>query len=137
MYCTECGRKIEDNNKFCTNCGHAYFHLVDQNSDRQTNLTSTNQEKWWYRLLKVIYIFIYLQILWIVPVVWSENSSTYVSGGNYSYYGHYEDTFGAAFGYSLLTIVIFVVILRLVKISVQYIILGYRPKWKKEFKIFF
>ncbi len=92
-------------------------------------------ERWWHRLLRVAYIFLYLQILWIVPVVWSGNSSSY-SG----YYGgayRYEDTPGAAFWYSVLAIVIFVVVLRLIKLTVLYVALARRPEWKNEFRRLF
>lgn len=88
-------------------------------------------ERWWHRLLKVAYIFLYIQILWIVPVVWSVNSTSW------SYYGGYEDTTGAAFWYSVLAIVIFVVVLRLIKLTVLYIALAQKPIWRDEFKKLF
>ncbi len=92
-------------------------------------------DKWWQRLLKVVYIFLYAQILWIVPVVWSTNSTSY--SGYYGSTYHYEDTPGAAFWYSVLAIVIFVVVLRLIKLTVLYIAMGRKPEWKKEFKKLF
>ncbi len=90
-----------------------------------------SSDKWWHRLLKVAYVFMCLQILWIVPVVWSTNST------DYSYYGGYTDTPGAAFWYSVLAIAIFMVVTRLIKITVLYVALGRKPEWAKEFKKLF
>jgi len=88
-------------------------------------------ERWWQRLLKVAYIFFYLQILWVVPAVWSANSTSW------SYYGGYKDTPDAAFWYSVLAIVIFVVVLRLIKLTVLYIALAQKPVWRDELKKLF
>jgi cytoskeletal protein RodZ len=68
-----------------------------------------------------------LPLLIIIPVVWSENS--------YSYYGGGSE--GEAFWYSLLTLVIYMAIARLIKIAVLYVALGRKPEWKKEFKKLF
>ena len=134
MFCENCGNKLQQGHKFCIKCGHS----SDGNSGVQEfkkNGAPTLDERWWHRLLKVIYIFLYLQILWIVPVVWSSNSSSYSGyyGGQY----HYEDTYGAAFWYSVLAIVIFVIVLRLIKLTALYIVLAKKPEWKKEFKRLF
>jgi len=133
MYCHKCGNEIKGNDKFCTKCGQTV--VVAEKTVREEHHTSpVTNDKWWQRLLKVVYIFLWLQILWIVPVVWSVNST------DYSYYGgqyHYTDTYGSAFWYSVLAIIIFVVIIRLLKITVLYIALGRKPEWKKQFKKLF
>src|SRR3989338_3315869 len=104
MFCENCGNKNAGSHKFCTQCGHpTVYSAVAPNVKR--NPTKSLDERWWHRLLKVAYIFLYIQILWIVPVVWSVNSTSW------SYYGGYEDTTGTAFWYSILAIVIFVVVL--------------------------
>ena len=73
-----------------------------------------------------------LVFLLVIPLVWSENSS------NYDYYTRsYTDTTGEAFWYSLLTLIIWVVVVRLIKITFLYIALAQKPQWKKEFKKFF
>lgn len=133
MFCENCGSKIKEGHKFCTKCGHSNGSSVPVPEVKNMSpITTTSvNERWWHRLLKVIYIFLYLQILWIVPLVWSANSSSY------SYYGGYEDTTGSAFWYSVLAIVIFVVVLRLIKLTVLYVALGQKPEWKKEFKKLF
>ena len=126
MYCEHCGNKIEQGYKFCTKCGHSTIPV-------QTRTPSTSQpelslnDKWWHRLLKVLYVVFYLPLLVIIPLVWSENS--------YSYYGN--DNTGEAFGYSLITLLIYMVIVRLIKIAVLYVALGRKSEWKKEFKKLF
>ena len=84
--------------------------------------------------MKVVYIFLYIQILWVVPVVWSANST------DYDYYGgkyQYTDTTGEAFWYSVLATGIFVVVLRLIKLTVLYVFLAKKPEWQNEFKKLF
>ena len=134
MFCENCGNKNDGSYKFCTKCGHPTA-LSAVESAIKKNPRSSPDERWWHRLLKVAYIFLYLQILWIVPAVWSINSSSYT---NY-YLGEYhqEDTYAKAFWYSVLAIVIFVVVLRLIKLTVLYIAIAQKPEWKKEFKKLF
>jgi len=130
MYCENCGNKNDGSHKFCTKCGHPTVATSNATSIKREPAKRLD-ERWWHRLLKVVYIFFYLQILWIVPVVWSVNSTSW------SYYGGYEDTTGAAFWYSILAIVIFVAVLRLIKLTVLYIALAQKPKWGEEFKKLF
>jgi uncharacterized membrane protein len=126
MYCEHCGKKIEQGHKFCTKCGHSTVPAQVKNNTTQQPVFSLN-DKWWHRLLKVLYVVAYLPLLIIIPIVWNENS--------YSYYG--GDTLGGAFWYSLLTLAIYMVIVRLIKIAVLYVVLGRKPEWKKEFKKLF
>lgn len=134
MYCTNCGNKIEESDKFCTKCGSLSTKGQEQIMVKVTSTTSLvlSEDKWWQRLLKVGYIFLCLQILWIVPVVWSVNSSTYV-GYSYGQY-NYKDTSDEAFWYSVLAILIFMVVTRLLKITVLYVAMGKKPNWESEFK---
>lgn len=130
MFCENCGNKNDRTHKFCTKCGHP---TASSSAVPKINKTPVRNldERWWHRLLKVAYIFLYIQILWIVPVVWSANSTSW------SYYGGYEDTTGEAFWYSVLTIIIFVVVLRLIKLTVLYIALAQKPVWRDEFRKLF
>jgi hypothetical protein len=127
MYCENCGHKNDESHKYCTKCGYSISFTSGRPEAKPTPPLSFD-ERWWHRLLKVVYIFLYLQILWIVPVVWSEDSTYYNS-----YYSRYEDTPGEAFWYSVLAIVIFVVVLRLIKLTTLYIFLAQKPEWNKEF----
>ncbi len=126
MYCEHCGTKLEQGHKFCTKCGHSTVPVQTKTATAHQPALSLN-DKWWHRLLKVLYVVSYLPLLVIIPVVWSENS--------YSYYGGGSE--GEAFWYSLLTLVIYMVIARLIKIAVLYVALGRKPEWKKEFKKLF
>lgn len=129
MYCENCGNKLDTSHKFCTKCGHSAAS-TDSKITKQNH--STLDERWWHRLLKVLYIIAYLPLLLIIPLVWSENSSSY------DYYSRtYTDTIGEAFWYSLLTLVIYMAVVRLIKIAVLYIAVGRKPEWKKEFKKLF
>ncbi len=134
MYCHKCGNEIKKGDKFCDKCGESVAGEEKVSRETRHGALVTN-DKWWQRLLKVVYIFLWLQILWIIPAVWSVNSSEYVGyyGGEYKY----QDTYGAAFWYSILAIIIFVIVIRLVKITVLYIALGQKPEWKKQFKRLF
>lgn len=138
MYCTNCGNKIEEYSKFCTNCGNSSVEFNNEIKPEVNHISVVQQvasdEKWWFRLLKVIYIFICLQILWIVPLVWSVNSTEYVSG---YYGGYYKDTPDTAFWYSVLAILIYMSLTRLLKIAVLYVSIGKKPQWGKEFKKFY
>lgn len=129
MFCENCGNKIEKDHKFCIKCGYATSPIYTDAKIETKNIIKN--DRWWYRLLKVIYVFLYLQILWVIPVVWSSYSSSY------NYYSGYEDTQGSAFWHSILAIIIFVTVLRLIKLSVTYIILGQKPIWHEEIKKLF
>ncbi len=127
MFCENCGNKLKDDHKFCTNCGNSNTPEIKEEKSQ-----ALTDEKWWYRLSKVFYVLLYLPLFLVIPLVWSENSSTY----NY-YTSSYTDTTGEAFWYSLLTLIIWVVVVRLIKITFLYIALAQKPQWKKEFKKFF
>lgn len=120
MFCEECGNKIKDGHKFCIKCGYSIVSNSPENKKREL----VDNEKWWHRLLKVLYIISYIPLLIIIPIVWSTNTCYYCSKSD-------------SFWYSLLTLFIYVVIIRLIKIAILYVILGRRPKWKREFKKFF
>ncbi len=134
MYCEHCGNKIDTSHKFCIKCGHA----VSPSQARVTPYYQSAQglnDKWWQRLLKVLYVIAYLPLLGIVPAVWMSNDES-------CYTSIYSDPVcygsdGEAFWYSLLTFVIYIVALRLIKISVLYIAFGQRPRWGREFKRLF
>lgn len=128
MFCENCGNRIDNSHKFCTKCGNSTTVEIKKNQTIQQGVIVSN-DNWWQRLLKVAYIFLCLQILWIVPAVWGSNlpyCSTYSSycSGSYS----------ESFWYSVLAIVIFVFVTRLIKITVLYVAMGRKPEWKKEFK---
>lgn len=126
MYCEHCGEKLEQGYKFCTKCGHSTVPLQTKIAAADQPTLSLN-DKWWHRLLNVLYIVSYLLLFVIIPVVWSEN--------NYSYYGNGSS--GEALWYSFLTLIIYMALARLIKIAVLYVALGRKPEWKKEFKRLF
>lgn len=133
MFCTNCGKQIPEKSSFCTECGYS----TEQGVQLKTSPANHLDQKWWLRFAKVIYISLYIPLPFVLFVVWSENSEYC----NYGYYPNYNttctNTLGEAFWYSLLTLVILVVILRLVKTTFLYISLAQKPQWKKEFKKFF
>lgn len=124
MYCENCGNKIDESHKFCTKCGHSTVP-TEKTTARQSEILPN--DRGWHRLLKVLYIVAYLPLLIVIPIVWNESSYSRYSG----------DTYGEAFWYSLLTLVAWVIVLRLIKIAVLYVVIGRKPEWKKEFKKFF
>lgn len=129
MFCENCGKKLQEGYKFCTQCGQSVTPTSESVNVRQTWEMSPTCDAWWYRLLKVVYIFFYIPLPFILWLVWSESSTSY------DYYSKTTtDTMGEAFWYSLLTLVIYLSILRLVKIATLYIAIGRKPEWRKEFK---
>ena len=126
MFCENCGNKLKEGHQFCTECG--YSTVSDMLKKPVANHPLTTNERWWHRLLKVLYIIAHLPLLIIIPIVWSSNSSNYYTGA---------DTSGTAFWYSILTLLIYMAIVRLIKIAVLYVSAGRKPEWKKEFKKLF
>lgn len=131
MFCENCGNKLLEGHKFCMQCGHPNVAVT-----KQEKPPVLSGEKWWIRLARVIYIGLYVPLPFVLFWVWVENRD-YCNYGNYpNYYTTCTDTFSKAFGYSLLTVVIWVAVLRLAKITFLYISLAQKPQWKKEFKKF-
>ena len=188
MYCENCGKKLESSDRFCTGCGTPAH---SKNTKHLPN-APTAEEKWWYRLLKVVYILLYVGSIGLVFIIsystmpyatldgdlsiiqcdngeryapsknniylysWSKNLSdgddqdarilcayhttnfyshaapTYK---NYTFYPHFNTPdYGSWVWYSLLALVVVWAVLKLIRLAVQYVALGSRPKWHKEFK---
>src|SRR5882724_9687097 len=98
MFCEYCGHKLESSDKFCMKCGKPVI-VIDNNISTTNQRTSLN-DKWWRRLLNVLYVVAYFPLLIILPITWSVSSSSYV--GYFGGESHYEDTYGMAFWYSIL-----------------------------------
>lgn len=130
MFCENCGNKLKEGYKFCTKCGHS-------NPSEVKDEPVLSDEKWWSRLAKVIYIGLYLPLPLVLIAVWAENSQSCVSSFYPTYSRTCTDTIGEAFLLTLLTLVAWVVVLRLIKIIFLYIALAQKPQWKREFKKFF
>ena len=130
MYCEHCGNKIQDGYKFCTKCGNLAVSELPRKVEKIQ--LSEHNDKWWYRLLRVMYILMYIPLPFILMIVWSSSNSTY------DYYTSSRvDTTGTAFCYSIIAVVIYFAIVRLIKIAVVYIAVGRKPEWNKEFKKLF
>ena len=129
MFCENCGNKISEADSFCSQCGNTTEEGQNIVPSKQF---SPHNDKWWYRLLKVGYIALLMPLLLIVPLVWSANKPYYSS-----YFHETTGSYGWAIWYSFLSIIIYIVIARLIKISVLYIVIGQKPKWTKEFKKLF
>jgi len=128
MFCEKCGSKIKAGYQFCTDCGYSSSEVVQ---NRNASVGRNTDERWWHRLLRVIYILTYLPLLGIIIAVWSSYAPyCYTSYSYNNCYGSY----GEAFWYSLLALVIGVVVLRVAKLAVIYISKGQKPQWSKEFK---
>ena len=130
MYCENCGNKLDESDKFCTKCGHS-ITLTQAKASAQQVAFLLN-EKWWWRLFKVIYIILYIPLPVALFMAWQMNNSTY------DYYtSSRQDTTVSAFWYSLLTLIVYMVTVRLIKISFLYITVGKTPEWKKEVRKIF
>jgi len=129
MFCTNCGNSISESEHFCTQCGSKHnTHQTKQTAQQKVRATEESGERWWHRLAKVFYIVIHLPLLLIVPLVWIENSSSYVARGIY------EDTPALATWYAFLTLVIYLIVVRLIRMTFLYIARAEKPSWKKFFR---
>lgn len=122
MFCEHCGNKINNSDKFCTKCGKSV-------TSSRSNPPLALNDKWWHRLLKVLYATAYLPLLIVIPLVWSANEPYCGSYSNYC-----SNSYDASIGYSFLTLIIYMIILRLLKIAVLYIAIGRPPEWKRQFR---
>jgi len=135
MFCEKCGNEILVSNAFCIKCGHHVIPLKSGEVQPVLKVKShISDDVWWQRLLKVLYVLMYVPLLLIIPSTWMINYSEC----NYNYGTcNYVYTPGQAFWYCFLTLLLYVVVVRLIKIAVLYVAMGQKPKWKKEFKKFF
>src|SRR3989344_253664 len=122
MFCSNCGANINGHDHFCTQCGNKNDLYQSETLVQQKGLSTEEfGERWWHRLARVFYIAIHLPLLLIVPLVWIENSSSYVIRGVY------EDTPALATWYAFLTLIIYLVVLRLIRITLSYITKAEKP----------
>jgi len=122
MFCEKCGNKYTEGENFCIKCGGA----LDGSATPVSRVPETKKdERWWHRLANVVYVAAHLPLLLVVPLVWSENARRYSS-----YYKEYRGSDGEALWYCILTIVIWLAVLRLIKMSVRYVAGGVRPVYK-------
>lgn len=64
MYCEKCGNSIEEHDKYCDKCGS----LIENIKHAKTGAKMPEQ-KAWYRLLKVLYIILFILSILIAGVV--------------------------------------------------------------------
>ncbi len=187
MHCDNCGNRLDSSDKFCTKCGTRVPSEVKEHP-----VAPISEEKWWYRLLKVVYIVLFVGSIGLTCVIAyaampqrtldgnlstiqcnngknyaPAKNSIYVYGDSLSYsddqnarilcaydttnyYGTYltapsyknytfapvynNTDYGSWFFYSVLWLALVWVVLKLVRIGVQYVAFGSRPRWKEEFK---
>lgn len=127
LYCEKCGNELEWKFKFCTMCGSPIVQKVLPPKIELPEPEYTTE--WRYRLMKVIYIIGYFPLIILVIIVRSANSTDYNREYQYT-----TDTPWAAFLYSLLAIAIYVIVIRLIKIAVLYVVVAKKPDWQWEFK---
>ncbi len=113
MYCENCGDNLKSTDKFCGECGKGA-----KNQSSVSPIFSSG--KWWHRLVKVFYIILHLLLLFIIPVAWILSYS-----------------FGEAVFSTLVTLIVYIIAIRLIKITFIYVVLGGSPEWRKEFKRFY
>lgn len=126
MFCEKCGNKYGEAEKFCIKCGNSLGETMTPRNTPTTN----KDERWWHRLANVVYVAAHLPLLLMVPLVWTENAREYSS-----YYKEYRGSDGEALWYCILTIVIWVAVLRLIKMAVRYVGVGVKPSFKDLLRI--
>lgn len=99
---------------------------------QEENLNNVNQnleEKWWFRIAKVVYIFLYLFLAVGVIASGVDNFYSYDTDIKSNVY-----TPGYALANVLVVIVVGLVLIKVIKITFFYIFLAQKPSWKKEIR---
>ena len=78
-YCTKCGQKLDDNAKFCTSCGEKVANSTHSFSDTiselgRTHDSSSSFDKKDIESNKIIALFSYIGILFIIPLIAAKDS---------------------------------------------------------------
>lgn len=128
MFCEKCGKSLNIKNKYCAECGHLNLLKEEVYSLNLKNL----EKKWYFRFVKVVYIFLYVLLLSTIIDVWNDSISYHICGKRYSC-----PSYGKSFLYSVLVLILGIIILRLIKLIFLYIVFGIKPEWEKELKKFF
>ena len=82
-------------------------------------------EKWYHRLAIVVYILSHIPLIFVVQAVWLEYAR------EYSYYHKtYVGSDADALWLSFIAIIIYILVLRLIKMIIKYILKGTKPKLK-------
>ncbi len=123
MYCEKCGNEYGAEDKFCIKCGSPVGQALGMKP--RSSIDIKMNERWYHRLGTVVYVIAHLPLLIIVPLVWTENAERY-STYSRTYYGSDSE----ALWYCVLTIFIWVLVLRLIKMALKYIVSGQKPKFK-------
>ncbi len=132
MFCIKCGNKLKQSDKFCTECAFPTGEYIPVGNKDLVTI----EQKWWYRLAKVVYIALHIPIILVALIVWEDNypSSYYSSySQEYNYYWSYWESFW----YTFLSVFIWLIILRLIKIWFLYIAFWLKPIWYREFRKIF
>ena len=85
------------------------------------------EQKWWFRIAKVLYIVLYIFFVAVVVGAGIENFYGYSTDGNEIIY-----TPGSAFLNVLVSIIIGFFVIKSIKMTFFYIFLAQKPHWKKE-----
>lgn len=127
MFCENCWNKLQKSDKFCSSCGQKNTDLEDNNKVHDENIL---EQKWWLRLIKVIYVILWVPLPIIIITAWNINEPYY---STYGTYWSYEE----AFWYALVFWWLYFCLIKCIKLAFLYIALGKKPKWKQEFKKLF
>ena len=134
MFCLNCGKKISEKDGFCTGCGEKIQNATTTIKQRgQEDL----EHKTWYRFLKVIYVVLYLPLPFLLWLVYENTGKEWVYSTGRLYSGYYVHHPEEAIIPILITLLVYLIIARLVKIAFLYIFTGSKPQWKREFKRLF
>lgn len=93
-------------------------------------MTNT-KNPWWYRLLKILYILACIFSFLLFAYVWLQNAPIFCLLGSCP--GSYADAF--LFGFEIT--LVYIVVIRLIKLSVVYVVEARKPEWRREFKRLF
>lgn len=129
MFCSYCGQSQPDNHAFCTKCGK---QILKHESPRSIEFDSIKNLG--LRISKVIYILLYLPLPLILWAVWTSTYYTYSYISIYDDVGTKVESPEKALLYTACTLLIYLILVRLIKLAFLYIFFGYKINWRNEVK---
>ena len=124
-YCTKCGQKLDDNAKFCPSCGEKVANSTHSFSDTiselgRTHDSSSSFDKKDIDSNKIIALFSYIGILFIIPLIAAKDSKYARYHANQGLTFFLASLILSAFAFSMSFIFAFIPLLNIVANGVSF-----------------
>lgn len=91
MYCKNCGNKLEEGSKFCSNCGYSVEVDNNNNMNLKENIMDINEKKLKLEKFILIFLFILSTILFIICVMQGNKSAAIICLASTIFFAHLYD----------------------------------------------